>query len=99
DYLNRLKHGRKPDKSYYISAPDSFGKKIFAYQVIKESLKQGCEPTEILTAQILYILLEERRYKAFYSLLQDKDILIITTGGDQIHNDLIVMKNLLESCE
>src|SRR5699024_772833 len=99
DYLNRLKHGRKPDKSYYISAPDSFGKKIFAYQVIKESLKQGFEPTEILTSQILYILLEERRYKEFYSLLQDKDLVILTTGGAPVHNDLIVMKTLLEFCE
>lgn len=99
DYLNRIRHGRKPLKSYYISAPDSFGKKIFAYQVIKDSLAHGFEPSEILTSQLMYLLLAERKYKEFYNYISDKDIVILTTGGAPVSKDLIVMKTVLEFCE
>lgn len=99
DYLNRLKQGRKPNKSYILSAPDGFGKKIFAYQVIKEALAHKLEVTPILQSQDLYSLLDKHKYEEFYANFKGKDIAIITFGGAPTMKDPIVVKTVLEHCE
>src|SRR5699024_2307737 len=99
DYLNRIRLGRKPDKSYYVSAPDGFGKKFFAYQVIKDCLAHGFEPTEILSTQLLYEYLKVNDYKGFFGEFQDKDVGIVTLGGAPTGNDIIVVKTILEFCD
>jgi|SRR5699024_8846137 len=99
DYINRIKNGRVPEKSYYISAPDSFGKKVFAYQVIKECLAHGLTPTPILSAHDMYYLLNTQKYDEFYGKTEGVDVAIITTGGAPSNPSLIVLKTLLEHCE
>src|SRR5699024_7698323 len=68
DYLDRLKFGRRPDKSYFLSAPDGFGKKTFAYQVIKECLRHGMFPTDIISSHDIYSKLDKREYDELYKL-------------------------------
>lgn len=99
DYLNRIRLGRVPDKSYFISAPDGFGKKIFAYQVIKEALAHRLTPTTIIQSHDLYTMLNEHRYTDFYNQFKGVDLGIITFGGAPSKVDLIVVKTALEHCE
>lgn len=98
-YLNRLKNGRRPDKSILLSAPDSFGKKTFAYQVIKECLRHDLKPTEILSSHDLYSQLDKKEYVDFYQNFDGVDVGIVTLGGAPSNTDLIVMKTVLEYCE
>lgn len=99
DYINRIQNGRVPEKSYYIAAPDSFGKKVFAYQVIKECLAHGLKPTPILSAHVMYNYLNTEKYEEFYGQTEDVDVAIITTGGAPSKTSIIVLKTLLEHCE
>lgn len=99
DYLNRIRHGRKPDKSYFVSAPDGFGKKIFVYQAIKDSLRHGLRPTGLLDSHRLYQKLDKREYELFYDKFKDKDLAFITLGGAPSNTGLIVIKTALEYCE
>jgi len=99
EYLNRLRHGRVPDKSYILAAPDGFGKKIFAYQVIKEALAHKLTPTQIIPSHDLYTLLDEKKYTEFYQTFTDVDLAIVTFGGAPSQTDLIVIKTALEHCE
>lgn len=99
DYLNRLRNGRKPDKSYFVSAPDGFGKKMFVYQAIKESLRHGLKPTKLLATHELYEYLDRKEYNQFYKNFQDVDLAFITLGGAPTITDLIVIKTALDYCE
>lgn len=99
DYINRLQHGRKPYKSYFLAAPDGFGKKHFVYQAIKEALRHGLEPTRLLDSHRLYEFLDNKDYSKFYEHFTDKDLAFITLGGAPSNTGLIVIKSALEYCE
>lgn len=99
NYLNRLKLGRVPDKSYYVAAPDGFGKKVFVYQAIKEALRHDMTPTSLLDSHELYSLLDSRDYTGFYEIFNGVDMAFITLGGAPSNTGMIVIKTALEYCE
>lgn len=99
DYLNRIKHGRIPNKSYFLAAPDGYGKKLFAYQVIKECIAHRLEPTPIIPSHDLYSLLDKKDYTTFYEHFKGVDLAIITFGGAPTKTDAVVVQTALEHCE
>lgn len=99
DYLNRIRLGRIPDKSYLVSAVDGFGKKVFVYQAIKDALRHGLRPSKLLDSHELYELLDSRKYTEFNEHFNDVDMAFITLGGAPSNTAIIVMKTALEYCE
>lgn len=99
EYLNRIKLGRVPDRSYYVAAPDGFGKKVFVYQAIKEALRHDLTPTTLLDSHEMYSLLDSRNYTDFYATFDGVEMAFLTLGGAPSNTGMIVLKTALEYCE
>lgn len=75
--LNGLINRELPTKSYYIVAPDGYGKKWFAYEVIKLMVENNYKTTGLLDTVELSELLDSRKYTELKEKI-DADIIMVT---------------------
>lgn len=80
DILNGLSNGILPTKSYYIVAPDGYGKKWFAYEVIKLLVEFGYKTTGLLNTIELSELLDSRKFAELHEKM-DADIIMVSLTG------------------
>lgn len=80
DILNGLSNGILPTKSYYIVAPDGYGKKWFAYEVIKLLVEYNYKTTGLLNTVELSELLDSRKYAELHEKM-DADIIMVSLTG------------------
>lgn len=75
-----LNNGELPNKSYYIVAPDGYGKKWFAYEVIKLMVENNFKTSGLLDTIELSQLLDTRDYDKLREKL-DVDIIMVSLTG------------------
>lgn len=80
DILNGLSNGILPTKSYYIVAPDGYGKKWFAYEVIKLLVEYNYKTTGLLNTVELSELLDSRSFAELNEKM-DADIIMVSLTG------------------
>lgn len=97
-FLANLSLGVLPKKSYILTAPDKCGKKWFVYTAIKNVLKAGLTPSQLLDSKDIYVLLDKNKYDEVKAML-DVDIVFLTVGASPSKSDVIVLKIILDMCE
>lgn len=80
DVLVGLQMKQVPNKSYYIVAPDGYGKKWFAYEVIKVMVEMGMKTTGMLNTIELSEAIDARDYKKLDGLL-DTEIMMLNLSS------------------
>ena len=80
DVLVGLQMKQVPNKSYYIVAPDGYGKKWFAYEVIKVMVEMGMKTTGMLNTIELSQAIDSRDYKKLDELL-DTEIMMLNLSS------------------
>lgn len=78
--LMDLNNRQLPTKSYYIVAPDGYGKKWFGYEVIKLLIEYGYKTTGLLDTIELSELIDKRNYQELKERL-DADIIMVSLTG------------------
>ena len=86
DVLVGLSQGKLPTKSYYIVAPDGFGKKWFAYEVIKLCIKNGFKSTGLLDPIAVSAAIDNRDAYALNRMLDTDIIMLNITSMRQSYN-------------
>lgn len=69
-----------PNKSYYVVAPDGFGKKWFAYEIIKQLIDKGYKTTGMLNAGIIGEYIDRNMYTELDKML-DADIILVNLSS------------------
>lgn len=98
EFLLNFKNGKLPLKSYLLTAPDSFGKKHFVYQAIKECLIYGYKPSKLLDILHLHNLFNTYKHDELEEIL-DVDILFIEITGTQKLFSPEIYQYILRYCE
>lgn len=80
DVLVGLQMKQVPNKSYYIVAPDGYGKKWFAYEVIKVMVEMGMKTTGMLNTIELSDLINKRDFNKLDELL-DTEIMMLNLSS------------------
>ena len=78
--LSTLRSGELPTKSYYIGTPDGYGKKHFVYQCMKELVRFGYKPTQLLNGGALLDDFNKKEYTKLNELLEG-DVIFISISG------------------
>lgn len=97
DLLLDFKNGKLPKNSYLLTAPDSFGKKFFIYQVMKEVLKHNMNPSKLLDILELNTLLRKYDTDKLDELL-DKDIVFVDLVGSPSILNTDIYNYILNYC-
>lgn len=71
-----LSEGNLPNKSYYIVAPDGFGKKWFAYEIIKLLVNNGFKSSGLLDVLDLHEAIDNRNASKLREFM-DTDIIML----------------------
>lgn len=74
--LVTLDRGDIPDKSYYVVAPDGYGKKWFAFEMIKVMVKRGIKTTGLINPLDLSRAIDTKNYERLEMLL-DADVIMV----------------------
>lgn len=93
-----LRMGQVPKKSYIVTAPDNFGKKVFVYSMIKNALRGNLKPTELIDSRDVYDQLDHQNYAQLKEWF-NADIAFMTLGGAPAKSDAISIKTVLDICE
>lgn len=78
--LTEVRNGELPLKSYYIATPDGYGKKHFSYQLMKELVAYGYQPTQLLNGGLMLDLYNKREFKQLNELLEG-DMIFLTISA------------------
>lgn len=82
EILAGINEGMLPKKSYYVAAPDHFGKKWFAYEIIKTLVRNDFKTTGIQSVLKLANLVENNNYNELNAIL-DTDMLLVNLSGSR----------------
>lgn len=92
DTLYDLDLGILPNQSYYIGAPEGFGKKHFYYEVIKKLIEQGFKTTGIIDINEIMDNYEDTNGRSKVKEILSADLLLIKLThmrGDYKHAHVI----------
>lgn len=100
DYISSVKSGVVPNKSYYIYAPDRFGKMYFAHTVIKYLWLNGKKTTPLLSVYNVYSQLYRYEYLELNEEIKDKDLILLhLSPNPPVERTRIVINYLLSEGE
>lgn len=99
DILTDVKTGNLPVKSYYIATPDGYGKKHFIYQVMKESVKFGYKPTQLLNGGLLHDLYRQGNFEELNELLEGDIIFVSITSLSRTRGLGNILTHIAETAE
>lgn len=99
DMLTDMKNGNLPVKSYYIATPDGYGKKHFIYQVMKEAVKFGYKPTQLLNGGLLHDLYRKENFEELNELLEGDIILVSITSLTRTRGLGNILTHIAETAE
>lgn len=97
-YLQALRLGKKPEKSYIVTAPSGSGKKIFVYSAIKEAMRGGLKTSGLLDTHEIYELMEDKKFGKIKELIW-VDVVFMTMGGSPSQPDVIALRHMIDTCE
>lgn len=94
-FIDTVKMGVIPDKSYFIVAPPSMGKKIFVYNVIRRGLESGIKVSRLINTQEIYSLMDEKKIREIEELYRNHEILLVNVGNSPNRQDMIALRYLM----
>lgn len=98
-FIQAIKNGGLPNHSYYICTPKGYGKKYFAYTVMREAYKQGFRVSPIYPLWEVVRTNEEIDREKLYALFESVDMIFVTTSRHMLRDEVKVLQLLLDECE
>lgn len=98
--LRAINLSRTPNHSYFISAPKGFGKKYFAYTLMREMYKKGLNVSPLHPLwKMRDVWVSSKRTTEIASMLEGVDVLFFTASKMLVAEDLYFLDWVLYECE